>query len=152
MPSCDANVRRTGDIGLMEIWTATVVRSVLYRNGTWFIDSNLTATVTAQVGFGGAGGDIPLLGDMNGDGRDDLIIYRSGTWYVNFSWRANVDAVYHFGGVVHFVGDERDGKLDLIIYRNGVWYVSNNPNAVSVDAVYQFGGVPGDVPWSSLRW
>jgi hypothetical protein len=141
-----------GDVGLSGDLDGNGVSDlVLYRNGTWFVDFNLAATVTGQFGFGGVPGDIPLLGDMNGDGRDDLIIYRSGTWYVNFNpGAANVDAVYHFGGAagdIPLVGDlNGDGKLDLIIYRNGVWYVNYNPNAVNVDAIYHFGGVTGDVP------
>jgi Right handed beta helix region/FG-GAP-like repeat len=139
-----------GDIGLSGDLDGNGVSDlVLYRNGTWFIDFNLSATVGSQVGFGGVAGDIPLLGDMNGDGRDDLIIYRSGTWYVNTAFNG-VSSTYHFGGVagdIPLVGDlNGDGKLDLIIYRNGTWFVDFDPNAVKVDATYHFGGVAGDVP------
>ena len=30
----------------------------------------------------GAAGDVPVPGDYDGDGKDDLAIYRNGTWWV----------------------------------------------------------------------
>jgi hypothetical protein len=33
----------------------------------------------------GTNGDIPVPGDYDGDGFDDLAVFRAGTWFVNGS-------------------------------------------------------------------
>ena len=55
-----------GDIGLTGDLDGNGVSDlILYRNGIWFIDYNLTGNVSAQTGFGGAAGDIPLVGEWH---------------------------------------------------------------------------------------
>ena len=44
-------------------------------------------------------GDVPLLADFNGDGRDDLVIYRGGSWYVSTAQNGVAAMTFGFGGV-----------------------------------------------------
>jgi len=93
---------------------------------------------TTVINFGTtAVGDVPLVGDFNGDGRVDICIFRpSGTWFTKMS-----DASGQFGDGASFsagfgttgdrplLGDiNGDGRNDAIALRdNGgdmVWYVA----------------------------
>jgi len=138
-----------GDVGLAaDIDGDGMTDFVLYRNGTWFVDTDRNGSANLAAGFGGAAGDIPLVGDMDGDGKADLIIYRAGVWYVTTGLDSVADLTYGFGGAgdIPLVGDiNGDGKLDLIVYRNGTWYASTNRNGIA-DVVVGFGGAPGDIP------
>jgi uncharacterized protein (DUF1800 family) len=102
-------------------------------------------------------GDVPLVGDLDGDGKDDIVVFRNGVWYVSTAAAcapgvtvcgAPQTNVYFFGapGDVPMLADVNgDGQLDLLLYRNGVWYASTTRTGVASN-VYFFGGVPGDVP------
>ena len=102
----------------------------------WLIDDNRDTTDEFRFRFGLVG-DIPLVGDMNGDGIDDAIVVRAGTvpvngplaamtWYISYGpfpaqngspgAFADVDAtaIYAFNGDTPIVGDwDGDGVDDL---------------------------------------
>ena len=52
-------------------------------------DGNWYFHFSRQAQFGGIhwgqNGDIPVPGDYDGDGRDDIGVFREGTWYINGS-------------------------------------------------------------------
>lgn len=80
------------DIPLIGDWTGDGVRKIgIYRQGSWFLDSNGNGvsdgcTVDACLGpFGGLNGDIPVVGDWNGDGRAKPGIYRQGSWFLDLN-------------------------------------------------------------------
>lgn len=92
-------------------------------NGNWMIQGQ-TGSATTTFGFGGGWlGDIPLVGDYDGDGKTDFTVWRPGTtqavfyvwpsgptsWY-GYSWGLPTD--------IPVVGDfEGDGKTDYVVAR-----------------------------------
>lgn len=99
------------------------------------VPSTLSATGTASYQWG-LSTDIPVSGDLDGDGLLDLAVYRpsSGRWYIIFSSHGLVTAntyyvIFGFGtnGDIPSIKDfDGDGIGDLVLYRpsNGTWYVA----------------------------
>jgi hypothetical protein len=87
----------------------------------------------------GEPGDIPVPGDYNGDGRDDIAVFRpsNGMWYISTLG----DFRYGEEGDIPVPGDYNgDGRDDIAVYRpsNGNWYIAPVGN-------FHYGEV-GDVP------
>ena len=107
-------------------------------DGTWYWLTSGTNFNYANMGgkqWGNASlGDVPMLGDMDGDGRSDLIIWRqsSGTWYwlsssTNYSYAGSGGIQWGNPslGDKPLIGDfDGDGRSDLAVWRasNGTWY------------------------------
>src|SRR5690606_29187952 len=51
-----------------------------FHDGQWTIELAGDKTAPAQTVAFGAAGDVPLVGDWNGDGKADLGVYRQGTF------------------------------------------------------------------------
>jgi hypothetical protein len=84
--------------------------------------------------FWGLSGDLPALGDFDGDGKTDHAVYRpsDGVWYI----RKSADGSYIF---VQFglttdkpvpADYDGDGKTDIAVFRpaDGNWYIFNSSN------------------------
>jgi hypothetical protein len=106
--------------------------------GTWYWLTSSSNYDYAQPGikqFGNASqGDVPLLGDFDGDGRADLTVWRSqtGTWFYLTSSSSYDYAAAGFRqwgnqsqGDRPFIGDmDGDGRSDLMVWRatTGTWF------------------------------
>jgi hypothetical protein len=105
----------------------------------------------------GLPGDYPLLGDLNGDGTDELIVYRpsEGRWYVRRVdgtryYPAGSEPVWGVGTDVPLVADlDGNGADELIVWRpgNGRWYAlrADKTRFFQTGSEPQLGGT-GDVP------
>ncbi|HEX3872136.1 MAG TPA: VCBS repeat-containing protein [Pirellulales bacterium] len=101
----------------------------------------------------GAGSDIPVVGDWNGDGIDNIGIFRRGHWVLDTNGDGRFDAndrVFEFGEAddLPVVADfNSDGIDEIGVYRRGVWHLDadNDRSASDGDRHMTFGDVD-DLP------
>jgi PKD repeat protein len=127
--------------------------------GFWSLDSNGNHAwdVSDTSLSWGLPGDIPIVGDWNGDGKDDIGIFRSsnGMWSLdsngNFAWEVtDVSLSWGLPNDNPVIGDwNGDKKDDIGIFRssNGMWSLDSNGNNVwDVSDTTLSWGLPGDIP------
>ena len=134
----------------------------VHRGSTWYLDVDGSESWNAggdEVFSFGIAGDEPVVGDWNGDGRDEVGVYRSstGTWYLDAdgsgSWNVAGDTYFGFGiaGDEPVVGDwDGDGVDDIGVYRpsTGMWYLDADGSGAwnaAGDAYFSF-GIANDAP------
>ncbi|GAB4333586.1 MAG: hypothetical protein Kow0099_05430 [Candidatus Abyssubacteria bacterium] len=79
---------------------------------------------------------VPVYGDWNGDGVDEIGVFRSGTWLLDVNRNGRWDGpmaekwvVFGREGDIPVVGDwNGDGVDELGIFRKGVWVLDLNGN------------------------
>jgi hypothetical protein len=125
--------------------------------GLWRLYNDLGNMATEF--YYGVPGDIPFMGDWNGDGIDTPGLYRQADGFVylrNLNTQGIADIRFFFGnpGDVPIAGDfNGDGFDTLSIYRpsNQTFYIinklgANNGGLGAADSSYVFGN-PGDKPF-----
>ena len=134
----------------------------IFRSGAWYLDSNRngiwdSGSDTAFTSFG-APTDVPVAGDWQGNGQEQVGVYRNGAWYLdtngNGTWDAGSDTrIASFGGTltdVPVTGDwNGNGITKVGVYRDGSWYLDTNGNGVwdaGIDTLYAGFGTPTDIP------
>jgi len=155
VPDLAVTFGTSSDIGLLADVTGSGMRSpATYNSGFWYLDTNRDGSVDQTILHGGIG-DKPLVGDIDRDGRDELVVYRIvpgvGGVYLFLNVATGQTSQVTFGGEardVPLLGDmDGDGVQDLVLYRNGLWYVSLGRTG-AVSRTYRFGGASDgrDVP------
>jgi hypothetical protein len=112
----------------------------IFRGGYWTIHNPDATFIYGQKG------DIPLLGDWNGDHVKTPGVYRSGIFYLrNENSNGNADIVFSYGnptGDTPLIGDWNGDGIDTVgINRNGILYLRNTNNNGIADTIFgQSGG------------
>jgi len=128
-------------------------------SGIWSLDSNgnFVWEGSDKSLSWGLPSDIPVIGDWNGDGKDDIGIFRpsSGIWSLdsngNSTWEVSDKSVsWGLPGDIPVIGDWNNGRKDNIgIFRpsSGIWSLDLNGNYIWEPSDKSISwGLPGDIP------
>jgi hypothetical protein len=144
----------------------SVAKIGVFRNGQWFFDPNGNGAwdgcgVDGCYDSFGMAGDIPVMGNWNGDPNriEKIGAFRNGQWFLdlngNGAWDGcGTDACYpSFGmaGDIPVVGDwTGTGTAKIGVFRDGQWFLDLNGNGAwdgcGTDACYPSFGMAGDIP------
>jgi hypothetical protein len=156
-----------GDLPITGDWNGSGTTKVgIFRTHggklQFILDSNgdgVFDTGDAVYNFGTyQAGDLPVVGDWNGDGTTKVGVFRGGYWWMlDYTGTGTTFGVqFAFGGVagdVPVVGDwNGDGHAKAGVFRDGYLWVLDgaDPSAPQADHgvgwSFAFGGIAGDVP------
>lgn len=154
-----------GDVPVMGDWTGSgietpgVVRGVRHSPSgdgtlTWYLRQVPgTGRPDAVVEFGGLG-DVPVVGDWNGDGTTTIGVVRGNRWLLrnsNTAGPADLDFRYGDPADVPVVGDWNADRVDSPgVVRGGQWRLRNSVSAGPPDVQLEFSGsgIPIAGDWS----
>lgn len=126
-----------------------------FGQGTWYARLSTTGSMRVVPWGQGSLGDIPFVGDWDGDGKSDFAVWRpdagsnTGTWHVLFATGNYTSLQWGAPGDQPLIGDwDADGKSDFAIWRpsTGVWWIVFSGGGYT--GIAWGGGSLGDVPIS----
>jgi hypothetical protein len=157
-----------GDVPVIGDWTGTGTKKIgIFRNGMWYLDNPGTGT---WVGCGSANdptkdacipwgvvGDMPVVGDWNGNGKSKIGVFRNGMWYLDYpgtgTWVGcgapkdpTKDACIAFGtaGFIPVVGDwNGNGTSKIGVFGYGMWFL-DYPGTYPTTGQWVGCGAPAD--------
>src|SRR5208283_3678568 len=159
-----------GDIPITGDWNGDGHTKIgIYRpgNGLFILDTNGNGVLDAgdavfNLHIGKSPGDVPVVGDWNGDGRSKVGYFRQGFLWIldtngNHVFEQGIDQVYAYGGVagdIPVVGDWTGTGISKVgVFRQGfLWVLDANGNhqidapGPGGDYIFGYGGIPGDIP------
>lgn len=142
----------------------------LYRQGrmpNWFFKLSTGSGFSSQMvslEWGNTNGDTPVIGDFNGDGKDDIAIHRFGAslnWFFlnstgtpgQISWGSSQSLEWGADGDIPIVGDFNDDeRCDIGIYRRGAmpgwnWkFLYSGADGFSGETTLSWGNGYGEIP------
>jgi hypothetical protein len=170
LESCVHAFGQPGDLPVVGDWTGTgQKRRAVYRPATrrWYFDLNGDGdfdkcTIDRCTKAFGAAGDLPVVGDWNGSGKDKIGVFRpsTGKWILDLNNSRTVNkcsldsCIFSFGlpGDLPVVGDwNGSGKDKVGVFRPETreWFLDFNGNGIwdgcDADACLIFGQA-GDYP------
>ena len=110
----------------------------IFRNsdGNWYLDYNNTGVIDKTVRLGQVG-DIPVVGDWQGTGKDGIAIFRpsTGYWYFDYNLDGIVNNSFRYGGSTDQIINGNwngTGKDGIAIFRpsTGYWYFDYNLDGI----------------------
>lgn len=137
------------DIPLIGNWDGKGTGAGIHRGKQFLLRRSLSGG-DAEILFDyGREGDVPVVGDWNGDGKDGIGIVRGNSWYLRNSVSAgSADEQLYFGSEndTFLSGDfNGDGYDTPAIFRDGTFYIKNSLTSGDADIVVNFGR-EGDIP------
>ena len=139
-------------------------KPAVFRNGTWYLRATtLPGKVSVATFKYGQAGDIPVMGDWNGDGTKTVGVVRGRVWYVrNSSSAGRSSRVFSFGrpGDVPVAGDwDGNGTDTPAVVRcenrgctTRTWYARNALATGPATSVLNFAGAgtPIAADWDNI--
>jgi hypothetical protein len=112
-----------GDVPLVGAWSGTTgIGAGIFRNGFWVIDWNGDGKWDGPAGgdrlcnMGGQPGEIPLVGDWRGDGKENIGLFLDGNWYLDIDGNGKWEGADK-GEAVRQLGQK--GDIPVIFDRRG---------------------------------
>lgn len=128
----------------------------VFAGGVWQLDRNANRAFEAGLETSGWGspGNVPVVGDWNGDGLDDLGVFAGGAWFIDRNGDGAFDAATEIkgwgaAGWTPMPGDwNGDGVTDLgIVAPGSVWFRDLNGDFAFDPTTEILGwGSAGDTP------
>ncbi|MFJ8038906.1 VCBS repeat-containing protein [Kitasatospora sp. NPDC096147] len=143
----------SGDVPVSGRWGVGSATTVgVFRNGTWALRGANGATTA--VGFGQAG-DLPMTGDFDGVGHDQLGVFRPsiGTFVVRHDDGSATSLAFGQAGDIPVPGMwDHNGHAQMALYRpsTGTFVVRHDDGSVSTAALGQAGDTPIVGDWDGV--
>lgn len=125
------------------VWRGSVLKFFLYP-----LFNNTSATGLELHIPTASSTDVPLLGDIDGDGQEELCLFRAGQWnFTDYLGKKKITYNHGISGDIPLLGDFFGvGRCALCVWRpsNQKWLILD-PLTLQTLTLNQW-GLPGDVP------